>query len=113
MIKCENVTIKYDNVTAVSNVNFSVEKGDYLFVIGENGSGKSSLIKAILGLIGISEGKITLASSSIGYLSQQTPVQNDFPASAYEIVLSGCVKKAGLFYGKEQDLLHHPKLRAF
>ena len=111
MIRCQNVTIKYDNVVAVSNVNFSLEKGDYLFVIGENGGGKSSLVKAILGLIRVSEGEITTGCGSVGYLSQQTLVQNDFPASAYEIVLSGCVKKAGLFYKKEHKLLAAEKIR--
>ena len=103
MIKCENVTIKYGSFTALENVSFSVEKGDFLTILGENGCGKSSLVKGILGLSKISGGKIEKnISGGIGYVPQLPPVQSDFPASAMEIVLSGFVKKAGLFYSGAQ-----------
>lgn len=103
MIKCENVTIKYGPFTVLENVSFSVEKGDFLTILGENGCGKSSLVKGILGLSKISGGKIEKNfSGGVGYVPQLPPVQSDFPASAIEIVMSGFVKKAGLFYSREQ-----------
>ena len=103
MIKCENVSIKYGSFTAVKDVSFFVEKGDFVTVLGENGCGKSSLIKAVLGLCSVSGGKISVdAAGGIGYVPQLMPVQENFPASAMEIVLSGFVKKAGLFYSAEQ-----------
>ena len=102
MIKCENVTIKYDGFTAFENLSFEVKKGEWFFITGENGCGKSTLVKTILGLEKASEGTISKSSiNGIGYAAQQTQIQNDFPASVYEIVLSGHIKKAGLFYSKK------------
>ena len=76
-------------------MNFSLNAGDYLCVVGENGSGKSTLIKGLLGLKAPQSGNITfgegLKSTEIGYLPQQTQLQRDFPASVWEVVLSGCL----------------------
>jgi len=110
-IKCENLTYGYEGVTLTKPLNFSVEAGDYLCIVGENGSGKSTLVKTLLGLLQPMGGTITygdgLTKKEIGYLPQQTPVQKDFPASAYEIVISGCQSRCGLrpFYSKEEKAL--------
>ena len=75
-------------------MSFQVDRGNYLCVVGENGSGKSTLMRTILGLQAPMSGQIQkgdgLKESQIGYLPQQTPVQKDFPASVWEVVLSGC-----------------------
>lgn len=109
LIKCENVALAYDGKEVASDINFEVNKNDYLCVVGENGSGKSSLIKAILGLIKPTRGSIIfgegLKQNEIGYLPQQTAIQKDFPASVSEVVLSGCLnssKPFNPFYTKEQ-----------
>lgn len=49
-IECKNVTLGYENRIVAKNVNFSINQGDYLCIVGENGTGKSSLVKAMLGL---------------------------------------------------------------
>ena len=49
-IKCNNVSLAYDGSIIVSDLNFEVNKGDYLCIVGENGSGKSTLVKTLLGL---------------------------------------------------------------
>lgn len=109
LIKCENLVMTYENKVAVDNVSFTIEKGDYLCIVGENGSGKSTLMKGILGLKKYSSGNIeyNLKKNEIGYLPQQTIVQKDFPASVYEVVLSGCLNKSKLnpFFSKEQKSL--------
>ena len=109
LIKCENLVMNYENKVAVDNVSFTIEKGDYLCIVGENGSGKSTLMKGILGLKKYSSGNIeyNLKKNEIGYLPQQTIVQKDFPASVYEVVLSGCLNKSKLnpFFSKEQKSL--------
>lgn len=100
LLTCENVSVQYDKRTAVEQVTFSVEDGDYVFVLGENGAGKSTLMKALLGLVPLSSGRIqyhSIRSKDIGYLPQQTIIQRDFPASVYEVVLSGCLNQTGLF----------------
>lgn len=93
LLTCNNVSFSYEGVPVLTDVNFSVETGSYLCIVGENGSGKSTLIKGLLHLKAPSEGTIVtgdgLRHSEIGYLPQQTAAQKDFPASVYEVVLSG------------------------
>ncbi|MFV0440804.1 MAG: metal ABC transporter ATP-binding protein [Lachnospirales bacterium] len=107
-IKCENVSLGYEGKSVVENLNFQVEKGDYICVIGENGTGKSTLMKSILGLLPHLSGNIeksdSLIAGKIGYLPQQNAIQRDFPASVFEIVLSGCLSKMGYrpFYSKKE-----------
>ena len=106
LLKCENLSFAYDGVTVVSNLNFSVEEGDYLCIIGENGAGKSTLIKGLLRLKRPSAGRVEmgegLKATEIGYLPQQTQIQKDFPASVREVVMSGCLNRMGLrpFYSR-------------
>ena len=100
LIRCSDVTLGYEGVTAVSHLSFTVEEGDYLCIIGDNGTGKSTLIRAILGLKRTSGGTVSyeagLRQNQIGYLAQQTEVQKDFPASVREVVLSGCLNRKGI-----------------
>ena len=108
LISCKNVYLKYENVSVVEDLSFEVQAGDYLCIVGENGSGKSTLIKSILGIKETASGHLHfgdgLKSKDVGYLPQQTTAQKDFPASVYEVVLSGCIgKKNGrIFFSKEQ-----------
>lgn len=110
LIDCKNLELAYDNKTVLSDLSFEINRGDYLCIVGENGSGKSTLMKALLGLIKPVSGKISFCCakhSEIGYLPQQTDIQRDFPASVYEVVISGTLGKRGLspFYSKkEKDL---------
>lgn len=92
-LTCENLKLGYDGNVIIDNLSFSVNSGDYLCIVGENGSGKTTLMQTILklkspisGEIAMSEG---LKQTEIGYLPQQTDLQKDFPASVYEIVISG------------------------
>lgn len=110
-LKCENLSLGYDGTEILSGLSFEVNRGDYLCIVGENGSGKTTLMKTILGLRQPLSGKVVfgdgLKKNSIGYLPQQTDVQKDFPASVWEIVLSGCQSGMGLrpFYNKEDKKL--------
>ena len=107
-ITCEDLTFSYENQTVLSHLGFQVNAGDYLCIIGENGSGKTTLVKGLLGLKKPSGGRIVfgdgLKADQIGYVPQQDAVQKDFPASVYEVVLSGCLNSRGLrpFYGAAQ-----------
>lgn len=100
LIRCENVSIGYEGQTVVKDLDFVIEPGDYLCIVGENGSGKSTLVKSILGLKNVEKGHIIfgdgLRQNEIGYLPQQNDMQKDFPASVYEVVLSGRLNSRGL-----------------
>ena len=104
---CHNLSIGYEGQTVVKELNFSIERGDYLCIVGENGSGKSTLVKSLLGLKGADRGKIIygdgLKKNEIGYLPQKNEEQKGFPASVYEVVLSGRLNGRGWkpFYRKE------------
>ena len=106
-VTCKNLSLGYESKVVVEGLNFAVNRGDYLCIIGENGSGKSTLMKTLLGLKAPLGGEILfsdgLKKNEIGYLPQQTVVQRDFPASVYEIVLSGRLNHCGLqpFYSRE------------
>ncbi len=108
---CKDLSLGYEGKEILGGINFTVNAGDYLCIVGENGSGKSTLMKTILGLHAPLGGEIRteegLHQNQIGYLPQQTLVQRDFPASVYEIVLSGCQGRRGLrpFYTKADRAL--------
>jgi len=93
LIMCRNAAFAYEGNIVVQDLNFEVNSGDYLCIAGENGSGKTTLMKGLLGLIRPASGSIEmgdgLKSTEIGYLPQQHAAQKDFPASVYEVVLSG------------------------
>lgn len=111
LLDCQNLTLGYEGKTLIDNLNFSVNAGDYLCIVGENGSGKSTLMRTILGLQSPMGGNILigdgLKSNEIGYLPQQTLVQKDFPASVWEVVLSGCQGHCGIrpFYNSSEKNL--------
>lgn len=108
LLTAENLKLGYEGKTVAEGLNFTVNSGDYLCIVGVNGSGKTTLMKTILHLNPPLSGKIEtgegLKPSEIGYLPQQTEIQRDFPASVWEIVLSGNLSHSGLrpFYTKEE-----------
>lgn len=108
LLTIKDLSLGYDKMTVAEGLNFEVNAGDYLCIVGENGSGKTTLMKTLLHLQEPIGGSIIvgdgLKADEIGYLPQQTVVQRDFPASVWEIVLSGFQAHIGLrpFYNKEE-----------
>jgi len=99
LITCNHVDFGYENQDAVIDLTMEVQEGDYLCVVGVNGSGKSTLVNGILGLLKPTAGTLVvdeeLKKTGIGYLPQQTAAQKDFPATVYEVVLSGTLNRRG------------------
>lgn len=115
LITCSHLTMCYEKQPVLEDVSFSVHPGEYLCIVGENGSGKSTLVKGLLGLMPAQTGKIShqgVTRAQIGYLPQQTPVQRDFPASVFEVALSGCLARKGLrpYYNRAEKQLAADKL---
>ena len=116
LITCQNLCLGYDGREILHDLSFEVNSGDYLCIVGENGSGKSTLMRTILGLQKPLAGQILtgdgLRPNEIGYLPQQTPVQKDFPASVWEVVLSGFEGGCGWrpFYTKAEKSRHLPSV---
>jgi zinc transport system ATP-binding protein len=108
LIACQNAAFGYDGYAVISALNFTVTTGDYLCVVGKNGSGKSTLVKGLLRLLDPLQGVVTFYGEfkrdTVGYLPQQVAAQKDFPAGAFEIILSGAVGGMGLrpFYSAKE-----------
>ena len=109
LLQCRDLAFAYEGKTVLKALNFTVAEGDYLCVVGENGAGKSTLLKGLLRLLPPAAGTLNrgpgLQDGNIGYLPQKTRAQQDFPASVYEVVRSGCLNKLGWhpFYGRAED----------
>ncbi len=107
LIKAENIVLSYDGNTVINGLSFTVQAGDYIAVVGENGSGKSTLMKAITGEMRPVSGSLTRCAEikkyGVGYLPQQSAIGRDFPASAYEAVLSGNIRRNSFGFGWSAD----------
>ena len=110
MITLNNLTLKYDGNVVLQNVNFSVNEGDFICVVGENGTGKSTLIKSLVGLKSIDSGEViyeNINRSDISYIAQQNNIKRNFPATVLEVVMQGLEGRKNLtpFYKKEEKAL--------
>lgn len=119
LIACRDVSLGYEGQSVLTHLDLTIRAGDYLCIVGDNGSGKSTLLRGLLGLLPPQSGEIRrapeLQKGAVGYLPQQTRAQRDFPATVYEVVLSGCLNRRGLhfFYTpaqKSQALMNMGKL---
>ena len=103
ILEVRKLTVKYKSSTkttlALNDVSFAVKSGEYVFIIGNNGTGKSSLIKSILGLVPVSSGQVFLNcdKDKISYVPQANSIPTNFPATAEEIVISGTQKSSKHF----------------
>lgn len=110
IVRLHDVGVRYDGVTALEHVNLDIYADDFVGIIGPNGGGKSSLVKAIMGIIPYS-GSIEYGAelrrgkkTHIGYLPQISTFDKDFPISVREVVMSGLQAERGLLrgYGREE-----------
>lgn len=107
LIEVKDLKIGYEGHIVLDKVNFNIEDGEFVVIVGSNGAGKTTLIKTLLGLVKPINGSIKfngLKQEFIGYMPQETKVDSNFPASVYEIVLSGTLNKT-LFYTKKEKKL--------
>ena len=108
LIVCRDVSLGYEGQTVLSHLDLIIRDGDYLCIVGDNGSGKSTLLRGLLGLLAPQAGEILrapeLERGAVGYLPQQTRAQRDFPATVFEVALSGCLNQKGsrFFYTRAQ-----------
>ena len=97
LVDITNLTLGYEGKPNVlTDVSFSISPDDFLGIIGPNGGGKTTLLKAILGLIEPRSGSITYydgeartGSLNIGYLPQINRIDKKFPISVSQVILSG------------------------
>jgi len=103
-VSIEDLRVRLDGRTVLEEVFLEVEEGDFLGLIGPNGGGKTTLLKAILGLIKPSRGRVLVfgmkpeaARTRVGYLPQKSLFDQKFPVSSVEVVMMGRYGRKGLF----------------
>lgn len=93
MIEIKNYSIKYGNDVICSNINLNINDGDYIAIVGANGSGKTSLLNSIFNKLNISKNKILIDGidtteykdwSKFGYVSQNYNLSHDIPLNVKE-----------------------------
>ena len=111
-IEMNQVSVYYEQVLALQNISLTVEKGEYVGVIGPNGGGKSTLMKTLLGFVPVHSGSVLLFNQKvsdykgqIGYVPQFSRVDRNFPITVEEVVCMGRMKPgiAPLFRYSEAD----------
>lgn len=98
VIKLNGVGMQWERRRVLSDVNLTVNRGDFLAVTGPNGGGKTTLLRIILKLLTPTEGSVTYlrnneecAKLPIGYLPQKNMIDSRFPITVSEVVASGLI----------------------
>lgn len=104
VLQLKNVMIERNRKTILRDLNLTMPGGRLCAIVGPNGAGKSSLIQAMLGMLPISEGVMTVLGeapgkklTSIAYVPQKESVDWDFPIQVFDVVLMGTYARLGMF----------------
>lgn len=103
IVTLRDVGVRYEQNVALEGVNLEIYADDFIGIIGPNGGGKTSLVKAIMGVTEY-RGEIEFAPAlrchnhlKIGYMPQVSQFDTRFPISIEEVVLSGLQSEKGFF----------------
>jgi zinc transport system ATP-binding protein len=98
-LKTKNLQLKISKQEILHDVNLEVESGDFVFITGHNGAGKSLFLKAVLGLLNEKKGEIEIfgkensadvVAQNVGYVPQYTEIDRDFPITVEEMIELEC-----------------------
>lgn len=96
VIDLEHVSFGYHNSPVLKDINFQVNSGEFVGIIGPNGGGKTTLLRLIMGFLKPTSGNIKIfdrpsqaAANQLAYVPQTTRFDKQFPISVWEVVLSG------------------------
>lgn len=119
MIQADHISFQYDSLPVLTDISFSVQKGEFISLIGSNGSGKTTLLRLLLGELPLQQGSIMIMGKPIGHFTQwprigYVPQQGfsmpkNFPATVQEVVRSNLYKDIGLFHWAKKQ--HEEKVR--
>ncbi|MBR1737079.1 MAG: ATP-binding cassette domain-containing protein, partial [Firmicutes bacterium] len=108
ILQVKNLSFSYPDKKILEDVSFDVEKGDFVCIVGTNGTGKSTLLKLILNILKPDSGEIKIKGTpskqfdkynEIAYVSQKaTGFNKSFPATVREVVSAGLYSGTGMFH---------------
>jgi len=103
MIEFHDVSFSFDNNTLISHVNFRMDDGAFIGILGPNGGGKSTFLRLALGLLKPNQGSVIRTDEKVAYLSQTTAVSDaSFQCTVEELVSLGLVGRHTIFLSKSQ-----------
>jgi zinc transport system ATP-binding protein len=121
VISVQHLWATYDSEPVLEDINLSVEKLDFIGLIGPNGGGKTTLLKVLLGLLPPTRGQVCVmgkpvkeARRYIGYVPQSVQFDRDFPISVWDVVRMGRLGHRRLLqrYTAEDDQVVAEALRS-
>ncbi len=106
-VKIDNLSVQYGQTIALSDVCLEIDHGEYLGIIGPNGGGKTTILKAILGLVPTVSGKVEIygrkagkTGTLVGYVPQFAGLDKRFPVTVREVVLMGMLNEKPVLFHK-------------
>ena len=107
-VQFDSVSFSYSDVPVLENASFHIHQGEFAALIGPNGSGKTTVLKLILGLERPASGRITLFGAAtdtargqaavwrnrLGYVPQHAPADRSFPVTVRDVVRMGLLRPA-------------------
>ncbi|MCM8776681.1 MAG: metal ABC transporter ATP-binding protein [Candidatus Omnitrophica bacterium] len=100
LLELEHAQLGYRKITVLNDVSLSINKGDFLGIIGPNGTGKTTFLKSVMGLLKLKKGKIIKHTDiKFGYCMQRDFLSNVFPFTVVEIVLMMRTRYSKPFHG--------------
>jgi zinc transport system ATP-binding protein len=112
VVRFENVGYSYGETTALENVTLDIAENEFVWIVGPNGGGKTTLVKLILGLLEPDSGRVVVfgetprqARRKIGYMPQSAQLDLRFPVTVLDVALMGRLGNGTKFGGyKKRDL---------
>lgn len=114
IIRLQDVAIGWNGRQVLSDVNLTVNRGDFIAITGPNGGGKTTLLRIILKLLRPSSGTVTYFSGHqptdtlpIGYLPQKNMIDSRFPITVSEVIAMGITNRKGISSDNLRQRLSH------
>lgn len=89
LIEFSDVSLGYGKKIVMKDLNFYIKEKTFLGLVGPNESGKTTILKAILGLLKPLKGKISMNKVRAGYVPQRESIDEIYPFTVFDIVLMG------------------------
>ena len=101
LVQFENVTLGYRRNVIAKEISFSIEEGEFVGIVGPNGSGKTTIVRAILGILKPQRGDIRVRGRSserlrIGYVPQRDSIDPIMPFTVSDVVIMGRYGRLGM-----------------
>ena len=114
-IELENVSVRYEQATALEQITLRLNRGDRVAVVGPNGAGKSTLFHVIAGVVRPAVGQVRIYGSGpgghicVGYVPQRKVIDWAFPVTVADVVMMGRVGKMGFLHwpsAHDREVVH-------